>query len=263
MFLRLSNCASVGGKTLIILSKLLRDLFYERVHYEGGGDCPRNITAGWFRLFFSPPEERSERQTQSPVVKESDAFPLVFPVASAGILFLVYFSFICCFTGCKDDGKTKNPNFQLFIFVSLKFFLIFLASPEVFCIGWISHITPYYSSVYESVSGYCISVLYVDLKPANSATDSLLLLLWTFRGEYHFICDSPFLHFTPVVLILINPLNPELNPICYLLTLLAHHFLHVSRIRVKSLTIRLLMSYIYGAPILDVSRSHTTTHHSR
>ena len=30
-----------------------------------------------------------------------------------------------------------------------------------------------------------------------------------------------------------------------------------------SLTLRLLMSYIYGAPILDVSRSHTTTHHSR
>ena len=28
-------------------------------------------------------------------------------------------------------------------------------------------------------------------------------------------------------------------------------------------TLRLLMSYIYGAPILDVSRSHTTTHHSR
>jgi len=60
-----------------------------------------------------------------------------------------------------------------------------------------------------------------------------------------------------------NPLKPELNPICYLLALLAHHFLHVSRIRVKSLTIRLLMSYIYGAPILDVSRSHTTTQHSR
>jgi len=54
---------------------------------------------------------------------------------------------------------------------------------------------------------------------------------------------------------IINPLNPELHPICYLLALLAHHFLHVSRIRVKSLTIRLLMSYIYGAPILDVSRS--------
>ena len=64
-----------------------------------------------------------------------------------------------------------------------------------------------------------------------------------------------------------NPLNPELNPI-YLLALLgAHNFLHISRIRVKSLTLRRLMSYIYiyiyGAPILDVSRSHTTTQHSR
>ena len=63
----------------------------------------------------------------------------------------------------------------------------------------------------------------------------------------------------------LNPLNPELNPMCCLLALLgAHHFLHVSRIRVKSLTFRRLMSYIYiciyGTPILDVSRSHTTQH---
>jgi transposase len=36
----------------------------------------------------------------------------------------------------------------------------------------------------------------------------------------------------------LNPLSPELNPICYLLALLAHNFLHVSRIRVKSLTLR-------------------------
>jgi len=46
-------------------------------------------------------------------------------------------------------------------------------------------------------------------------------------------------------LLCINPLNAELNPICYLLALLAHHFVHVSRITVKSLTLRLLMSYIY------------------
>jgi hypothetical protein len=70
----------------------------------------------------------------------------------------------------------------------------------------------------------------------------------------------------------VNPLNAELNPICHLLALLGvHHFLHVSRIRVKSITLSLIMSYIYiyiyiyiyGAPILDVSRSHTTTQHSR
>ena len=43
-----------------------------------------------------------------------------------------------------------------------------------------------------------------------------------------------------------NPLKPELNSICYLLALLAHHFLHVCRIRVKSLTFRRLMSYIWS-----------------
>jgi len=43
----------------------------------------------------------------------------------------------------------------------------------------------------------------------------------------------------------LNPLNAELNPICQLLALLGVHFLHVSRIRVKLLTLRLLMSYIY------------------
>ena len=53
------------------------------------------------------------------------------------------------------------------------------------------------------------------------------------------------------VLLAVNAQNPELNPICYLLALLgAYHFLHVSRIRVKSLTLRLLMSYIHGAPFL-------------
>ena len=56
------------------------------------------------------------------------------------------------------------------------------------------------------------------------------------------VFTSPFLSFQQVI----NPLNPELNPICYLLALLgAHHFLHVSRIRVKLLTFRLLLSYIY------------------
>ena len=39
-----------------------------------------------------------------------------------------------------------------------------------------------------------------------------------------------------------NPLKAELNPICCLLALLgAHHFLNVSRIRVKLLTFRRLM----------------------
>jgi len=56
---------------------------------------------------------------------------------------------------------------------------------------------------------------------------------------------------------LINPFNPELNPICYLLELLAHHFLHVSRIRVKLLTLRLLMSYIYMEHLFLTFLDHT------
>ena len=55
-----------------------------------------------------------------------------------------------------------------------------------------------------------------------------------------------------------NPLNAELNPICYLLALLgAHHFLHVSRIRVKSLTPRQLMSYIYMEHLFLMFLDHT------
>jgi hypothetical protein len=43
-----------------------------------------------------------------------------------------------------------------------------------------------------------------------------------------------------------NALNAELNPICHFLASLGvHHFLHVSRIGVKSLILRLLMSCVY------------------
>ena len=55
-----------------------------------------------------------------------------------------------------------------------------------------------------------------------------------------------------------NPLKAELNPICYLLALLGiHHFLHVSRIRVKSLTLRLLISYIYMEHLFLMFLDHT------
>jgi hypothetical protein len=76
-------------------------------------------------------------------------------------------------------------------------------------------------------------------------------------------CFFGFISYLTENTVCFNLLSPELNPICYLLALLAHDILHVSRIRVKSLTLRLLVSYIYGATILDVSRSHTTTQHGR
>ena len=83
----------------------------------------------------------------------------------------------------------------------------------------------------------CCQISYYD-KWQQTLT---LQLCWT----WSILCSGIF-----------NPLNPELNPICYLLALLAHHFLHVSRIMIKSLTLRLLMSYIY---IYDISSLRVNT----
>ena len=47
------------------------------------------------------------------------------------------------------------------------------------------------------------------------------------------------------------------------LTALSKELKNTGIITADILTLRQLMSYIYEAPILDVSRSHTTTQHSR
>ena len=97
------------------------------------------------------------------------------------------------------------------------------------------------------------SLFYQKLGSPNRFSRPLIIIFSTKGFSNSSDCSSILMHskLSPI-----NLLNPELNPICYLLALLgAHHFLHVSRIRVKLLTFRLLM-YIYGAPILDVSRSH-------
>ena len=84
----------------------------------------------------------------------------------------------------------------------------------------------------------------------------------TIQIHRHGVCNERLLQehrtsheVTPILLI--NPLNAELNPIYYLLALLAHHFLHVNRIRVKSLTLRLLMSYIYMEHLFLMFLDHT------
>jgi len=98
----------------------------------------------------------------------------------------------------------------------------------------------------------------------GSVFRSTIFTLIANQNSQHFLQQAPVRKEKVTGSKQINALNAELNPICYLLALLgAHHFLHVSRIRAKLLTFRLLMSYIYVAPILDVSRSHTTTQHSR
>jgi hypothetical protein len=48
-----------------------------------------------------------------------------------------------------------------------------------------------------------------------------------------------------------NPLNPELNPICYLLALLDHHFLHINRISVKKLVLGATANTFYAYRIRE------------
>ena len=57
---------------------------------------------------------------------------------------------------------------------------------------------------------------------------------------------------------LISNLGHVLNVVCFLLDNSP-----LPEFYMPMLTLRRLMSYIYGAPILDVSRSHATTQHSR
>ena len=61
---------------------------------------------------------------------------------------------------------------------------------------------------------------------------------WNPQGLSRLVMGLLYLYHKHNQMYSINPLKPELNSICYLLALLAHHFLHVNRIRVKSLTLR-------------------------
>ena len=63
---------------------------------------------------------------------------------------------------------------------------------------------------------------------------------------------------------LLNPLNPELNPICYLLALLgAHHFLHVSRIRVNGVNEVLPWFLRLSSDIDDIRYTEWASSHFR
>jgi len=71
-----------------------------------------------------------------------------------------------------------------------------------------------------------------------------LLILSTDKAKY-------FTKFRPSVVL------------CVSVSFALYYETNFGRLLSSTLTLRRLMSYIYGAPILDVSRSHTTTQHSR
>ena len=62
-----------------------------------------------------------------------------------------------------------------------------------------------------------------------------------------------------------NPVHASPIRATFPVHLIPHYLIHRTILgeEYRSLTLRSLTLYIYGAPILDVSRSHTTTQHSR
>ena len=81
--------------------------------------------------------------------------------------------------------------------------------------------------------------------------------MWTYSFSLAGICSKLFFF---------SPINIWADPLDVHAEILVQWFVMQSAlIQCLILTLRRLMSYIYiyGAPILDVSRSHTTTQHSR
>ena len=151
---------------------------------------------------------------------------------------------IMCLRAIMNNKVMEDPSEDLIAYVSENMFAVFLR----------------FGIMFQNHNVYCLY--------SRQLCMFVVLFLYENIVETHIIEGSPYVSCLRCLVRSfrrsVNPLNPELNPMCCLLALLgAHHFLRVSRIRVKSLTFRRLMSYIYGAPILDVSRSHTTTQHSR
>ena len=99
----------------------------------------------------------------------------------------------------------------------------------------------------------CTNLKIILFSPQFVITPTCFDLSWSPSGNYWTSIKPTQQH-----RLIINPLNAELNPICYLLALLgAQHFLHVSRIRVKSLTLRQIMSYIYMEHLFLMFLGHT------
>ena len=146
-------------------------------------------------------------------------------------------------TACTEPQCLYKGAFYLYLTVS------YMWTPQVACPGFPDH---------NFVSTSCIPCVLHALERSSSWIWLYYLQLYE-EDRWHFWFHGwhrPHRTFSPSsgsasegvfsCWSYFNSLNPELNPICYLLALLgAHHFLHVNRIRVKLLTFRLLMSYIY------------------
>jgi len=151
----------------------------------------------------------------------------------------ILFSFLnilwpCIFTGLYLPWNKKKPLFKpaLCLFLSL-------SSPPI--LSFCQRLRDSKTVVVANVSSAVILAVFCCQQTCRPQSPNWYQQLsgsrpaWTDRQRFVSLrcCLGDILEFW------FNPLKPELNPICYLLALLgAHHFLHVSRIRVKLITLR-------------------------
>jgi hypothetical protein len=84
------------------------------------------------------------------------------------------------------------------------------------------------SAVCASTLNVCLDEFWLSLRWSHGTVESIASCCGLYSEQLLLVCARHYEKF-------INPLNAELNPICHLLALLAHHILHVSRIRVNIL----------------------------
>jgi len=82
------------------------------------------------------------------------------------------------------------------------------------------------------------------ITPKHVGAVSMQILILLLKSMCISCCKTLIL-INEMTLLKIKPLNAKLYPICHLLTLLAHHVPHVSRIRVKSDSLLLISAYVY------------------
>ena len=148
------------------------------------------------------------------------------------------------FHGSTEIWITKKKWASVYHFYHRK--LSYIQFTEELWLIWIVHIhranfiggrfgTPVISIVFMldrkiTKSGYQLCHVCLSVRPSA----------WQQLGSHwSYFHEVLYLSIFQISVEKINPLNPELNPIWYLLALLgAYHFLHVSRMRVKLLTFR-------------------------
>ena len=132
------------------------------------------------------------------------------------------------------------------------------------------HILPHYLlpvPLYHILPHYLINGMIFDQKQVTAHRMCVLVLATTWYETFLILTRLQLYTRQPMLPSWLDGFWPITTwPWCHILP--THSILHPATFSYFqnwkwSLTLWRLMSYIYGAPILDVSRSHTTTQHSR